>query len=163
MKLNFRNPIAWHAQDNQGAWDLSLVQSIIASCGARYKQVASLKACPPPPEDELSQSTDKLTKQGLLSAAHVFEACLYLDIQDTMGDNIGRGYEDLVRNTKKIDEIMNLGVIDGSWDVGGTGEHWNKREVDVVMRIRQTSMFWIDGTANKGVTTIQIILSCQQS
>ena len=66
-----------------------------------------------------------------------------------MGDNVGRDYEDLVRNTNKIDKIMNLKVVDGAWDVGGIGERWHERDTEVVMRIKQTSMFWIlDNPAN---------------
>ncbi|KAL8638237.1 MAG: hypothetical protein Q9226_009011 [Calogaya cf. arnoldii] len=59
---------------------------------------------PPPPEDELSESLDRLTKQGILSAALVFEARIYLDIREIMGDDIGRGHQDLLRNTKTIDK-----------------------------------------------------------
>lgn len=114
-----------------------------------YKQVASSQASSPPLEDEFGQSLDKWTKQGLLSAELVFEARIYLDIQDIMGDSVGRGYKELVRNSNKIDNIMNLKVVDGAWNVGGTGERWHERDTEVVMRIKQTSMFWIlDHPAN---------------
>lgn len=79
---------------------------------------------PPPPEDELSQSLDKLMKDGVLSVALVFEARVLLDIQHIMGDEIKRGYQDLLQVTSSIDKIMNLKVVDGAWDVGGTGERW---------------------------------------
>lgn len=108
-----------------------------------HKQVAGSAFSPPPPEDEFSESLDRLTKKGILSAALVFEARIYLDIQDIMGDDVGRGHQDLLRNAKMIDKIMNLKVIDGAWDVGGTGERWHERDVDVVMRIKQTSINWI--------------------
>ncbi|KAL8891100.1 MAG: hypothetical protein Q9192_005785 [Flavoplaca navasiana] len=130
--------------------DLSLSRLIIdRQLWNTFKQVASPEASSPPFEDEFGQSLDKLTKQGLLSAALVFEARIYLDVQDIMGDSVERGYEDLVRNTNKIDKIMNLKVVDGAWDVGGTGERWHERDTEVVMRIKQTSMFWIlDNPAN---------------
>ncbi|KAI4258125.1 MAG: hypothetical protein L6R42_005287, partial [Xanthoria sp. 1 TBL-2021] len=111
-----------------------------------YKQVAGSETSPPPPEDEFSESLDRLTKWGILSAALVFEARIYLDIQDVMGDDIGRGHQDLLRHTNTIDKIMNLKVVDGAWDVGSTGERWHERDVDVVMRIKQTSMSWIIDT-----------------
>lgn len=38
----------------------------------------------------------------------MFEVCKFLDIHDIMGDNIARRYEDLVRNTNNIDQIMIL-------------------------------------------------------
>ncbi|KAI4221041.1 MAG: hypothetical protein LQ349_007944 [Xanthoria aureola] len=105
-----------------------------------HKQVAGSAFSPPPPEDELGESLNRLTKKGVLSAALVFEARIYLDIQDIIGDDVSRGHQDLLRNTKMIDKIMNLKVIDGAWDVGGTGERWHERDVDVVMRIKQTSI-----------------------
>lgn len=108
-----------------------------------HKQVAGSAFSLPPPEDEFSDSLDRLTKKGILSAALVFEARIYLDIQDIMGDDVGRGHQDLLRKAKMIDKIMNLKVIDGAWDVGGTGERWHERDVDVVMRIKQTSINWI--------------------
>ncbi|KAL8843498.1 MAG: hypothetical protein Q9170_000002 [Blastenia crenularia] len=101
---------------------------------------------PPPPEDEFSQSLDRLTKGGVLSVALVFEARIFLDIQAIMGDEIQKGHRDLVRTTSEIDSIMNLKPIHGAWDVGGTGERWHKRDVDVVMRIKQTSIYWILNT-----------------
>ncbi|KAL9007470.1 MAG: hypothetical protein Q9180_009644, partial [Flavoplaca navasiana] len=130
--------------------DLSLSRLIIdRQLWNTYKQVASPEASSPPLEDEIGQSLDKLTKQGLLSAALVFEARIYLDVQDIMGDSVARGYEDLVRNTNKIEKIMHLKVVDGAWDVGGTGERWHERDTEVVMRIKQTSMFCIlDTPAN---------------
>lgn len=82
-----------------------------------HKQVAGSEFSPPPPEDEFSESLDRLTKKGVLSAAIVFEVRIYLDIQDIMGDDVGRGHQDLLRNTKMIDKTMNLKVIDGAWDV----------------------------------------------
>ena len=41
-----------------------------------------------------------------------------------MGDKINRGYQDLLQTTSSIDKIMNLKVVNGAWDVGGTGERW---------------------------------------
>ena len=63
-------------------------------------------------------------KEGVLSVALVFEARILLDIQDIMGDEINRGYKDLLKTTSSIDRIMNLKVVNGAWDVGGTGERW---------------------------------------
>ncbi|KAL9042108.1 MAG: hypothetical protein Q9214_003882, partial [Letrouitia sp. 1 TL-2023] len=97
----------------------------------------------PPPEDEFSQDLDRLMNEGILSVALVFEARIFLDIQDIMGDDVKRGHRDLVRTTSEIDKIMNLKAIDGAWDVGGSGERWHERDVDVVMRIKQTSVYWI--------------------
>ncbi|KAI4174144.1 MAG: hypothetical protein LQ343_002479 [Gyalolechia ehrenbergii] len=97
----------------------------------------------PPLEDEFSQSLDRLTTNGVLSAALVFEARVFLDIQDIMGDDVKRGYQDLLRTTTAIDQIMNLKAVNGAWDVGGSGERWHEKDVDVVMRIKQTSIYWI--------------------
>ncbi|KAL8985275.1 MAG: hypothetical protein Q9205_000973 [Flavoplaca limonia] len=103
----------------------------------------------PPSEDEFGQNLGKFIKQGLLSAALVTVARIYLDIQDIMGDNVGRGYKDLVRNTIKLEKIMNLKVVDGAWELGRTGERWLEKDTVVVMRIKQTSIFWIlDNPAN---------------
>ena len=97
----------------------------------------------PPPEDEFSSNLDRLTKEGMLSVALVFEAQVFLDIQDIMGDDVKRGHQDLLRITDKIDKIMNLKAVNGAWDVGGTGERWHERDVEAVMRIKMTSMYWI--------------------
>ena len=72
----------------------------------------------------MSQSLDRLIKEGVLSVALVFEARIILDIQDIMGDEINRGYKDLLQTTNRIDKIMNLKVVGGAWDVGATGERW---------------------------------------
>ena len=104
---------------------------------------------PPPPEDEFSRDLDKLTKGGVLSVALVFEAQVFLDIQDIMSDDVKRGHQDLLRTTNEIDKIMNLKAVNGAWDVGGTGERWHERDVEAVMRIKMTSMYWIlDTPAN---------------
>ncbi|KAL8689263.1 MAG: hypothetical protein Q9224_004679 [Gallowayella concinna] len=108
-----------------------------------YKKEMTPRFSPPPSEDELSESLDRLTKEGVLSVALVFEARIFLDIQEIMGEDIGRGHQDLLRDTEIIDKIMNLKAVNGAWDVGGTGERWHERDVDVVMRIKQTSIYWI--------------------
>ena len=97
----------------------------------------------PPPEDEFSKALDVLTKEGVLSVALVFEAQVFLDIQDIMGDDVKRGHQDLLRTTNEIDKIMNLKAVNGAWDVGGSGERWHERDVEAVMRIKMTSMYWI--------------------
>ena len=97
----------------------------------------------PPPSDEFGHSLDRLMKEGVLSVSLVFEARIFLDIQAIMGDDVARGYRDLVRTTNEIDKIMNLKPIDGAWDVGGTGERWHERDMDVATRIKQTSIHWI--------------------
>lgn len=56
---------------------------------------------------------------------------------------VERGYQDLLRTTRKIEEIMNLKVVDGAWDVGGSGERWHERDTDIIMRLKMTSMYWI--------------------
>lgn len=63
-------------------------------------------------------------KEGVLSVALVFEARIFLDIQNIMGDDVSRGYQDLLQVTGHIDKVMNLKVVNGAWDVGGTGERW---------------------------------------
>ena len=109
----------------------------------RFKVHATKSFCPPPLEDEFSQSLDRLTKEGVLSAALVFEARIFLDIQTIMGDDVKRGHHDLVQTANTIDKIMNLKAVGKAWDVGGSGERWHERDVDVVIRIKETSMFWI--------------------
>ncbi|KAL8811883.1 MAG: hypothetical protein Q9200_001438 [Gallowayella weberi] len=108
-----------------------------------YKKEMTQQLSQPPSEDELSESLDRLTKEGVLSVALVFEARIYLDIQEVMGEDISRGHQDLLRSTKKIDKIMNLEAVNGAWDVGGSGERWHERDADVAMRIKQTSIYWI--------------------
>lgn len=107
------------------------------------KEARKILPAPPPPEDEFSNNLDRLTKEGVLSVALVFEAQIFLDIQEIMGDDVKRGHQDLLRTTNQIDKIMNLKVVDGAWDVGGTGERWHERDVEAVMRIKMTSMYWI--------------------
>ena len=97
----------------------------------------------PPLEDEFCKALDGLTKEGVLSVALVFEAQVFLDIQDIMGDDVKRGHQDLLRTTNEIDKIMNLKAVNGAWEVGGTGERWHERDVEAVMRIKTTSMYWI--------------------
>ena len=97
----------------------------------------------PPPEDEFSKALDRLTKEGMISVALVFEAQVFLDIQDIMSDDVKRGHQDLLRTTNEIDKIMNLKAVNGAWDVGGSGERWHERDVEAVMRIKMTSMYWI--------------------
>ncbi|KAL9011045.1 MAG: hypothetical protein Q9173_004081 [Seirophora scorigena] len=114
-----------------------------------WKKEGSQRFIPPPPEDEFSESLDKLTTKGVLSVALVFEARIFLDIQDIMGNDVKRGHQDLLQATTTIDQIMNLKVVNGEWDVGGSGERWHEKDVDVVMRIKMTSMQWIlDTPAN---------------
>ncbi|KAI4131242.1 MAG: hypothetical protein LQ338_001336 [Usnochroma carphineum] len=110
-----------------------------------WKKVGSERSivAPPPLEDEFSKGLDRLTKEGVLSVALVFEARIFLDIQDIMGDHVKRGHQDLLRTTKEIDKIMNLKSINGAWDVGGTGERWHERDSDTALRIKTTSMWWI--------------------
>ncbi|KAL8925330.1 MAG: hypothetical protein Q9208_003620 [Pyrenodesmia sp. 3 TL-2023] len=108
-----------------------------------WKEQGSRLLTPPPSEDEFSESLDKLTKDGVLSVALVFEARVFLDIQEIMGDDVKRGHQDLVQTTTAIDEIMNLRAVDGALDIGGSGERWHERDVDVVTRIKMTSMYWI--------------------
>ena len=107
------------------------------------KQVGKKLPASPPPEDEFSKALDVLTKEGVLSVALVFEAQVFLDIQDIMGDDVRRGHQDLLRTTNEIDKIMNLKAVNGEWDVGGSGERWHERDVEAVMRIKMTSMYWI--------------------
>ena len=108
-----------------------------------FKEAGSDLVTPPPLEDEFSQGLDRLTKEGVLSVALVFEAQVFLDIQDIMGDDVKRGHQDLLRTTNKIDKIMNLKAVNGMWDVGGSGERWHEKDVDAVLRIKLTSMYWI--------------------
>lgn len=108
-----------------------------------WKVPGTKRLCPPPPEDDFSQSLDRLMNDGVLSVALVFEARIFLDIQDIMGDDVKRGHQDLVRTASAIDKVMNLKAVNGTWDVGGSGERWHARDVDVVMRIKNTSDYWI--------------------
>ena len=87
-------------------------------------------------------SRDTLTKDGILSVALVFEAQIFLAIQDIMGDDVKRGHQDLLRMTINIDKIMKSKAVSGEWDVGGTAERWHKRDVDVVMWIKMISLYW---------------------
>ncbi len=103
-----------------------------------------------------------MTKEGVLSVALVFEAQIYLDIQHIMGDDVQRGHQDLLRTTNRIDKIMNLKVVDGEWDGGGTGERWHERDVDVVLRIKLTSIYWILDTPSNhfpGLKEYQLAMS----
>ena len=110
---------------------------------AATDQLGDLSASPPPPEDEFSKSLDNLTAEGVLSVALVFEARIFLDIQDIMGDEVKMGHADLLRTANEIDGIMNMKVVNGMWDVGGTGERWHEKDADAVMRIKMTSLNWI--------------------
>ncbi|KAL8800987.1 MAG: hypothetical protein Q9182_004779 [Xanthomendoza sp. 2 TL-2023] len=87
-----------------------------------YKQEMTRGLSRPPSEDELSENLDRLTKEGVLSAALVFEARIYLDIQEVMGEDIGRGHQDLLRSTQTINKIMNLKVFNGAWVFRDSGE-----------------------------------------
>ena len=107
------------------------------------EQVGKELPAQPPPEDEFSKALDRLTKEGVLSVALVFEAQVFLDIQDIMSDDVKRGHQDLLRTTNEIDKIMNLKAVNGAWDVGGSGERWHERDVEAVLRIKMTSMYWI--------------------
>ena len=130
--------------DKKEQEDLTLSRFIIdKQLWNTWKEAGGKASTPPPLEDEFSKSLDKLMKEGVLSVALVFEAQVFLDIQDIMGDDVKRGHQDLLRSTETIDKIMNLKAVDGMWDVGGTGERWHERDVDVVMRIKMTSMYWI--------------------
>ena len=122
--------------------DRQLWNTIKAATG----QLGDLSTSPPPPEDEFSKSLDKLTAEGALSVALVFEARVFLDIQDIMGDKVEMGHKDLLRTAHEIDRIMNLKAVNGMWDVGGTGERWHERDVDAVLRIKMTSLNWIFDT-----------------
>lgn len=130
--------------DKKEQEDLTLSRFVIdRQLWNEWREAGSDLFTPPPLEDEFSNSLDKLTKEGVLSVALVFEARVFLDIQDIMGDDVSRGHQDLLRTTNRIEKIMNLKAVDGEWDVGGTGERWHERDVDVVMRIKSTSMYWI--------------------
>lgn len=124
--------------------DLTLSKFIIdRQLWNTWREIGSKLTTPPPLEDEFSKSLNRLTKEGVLSVALVFEAQVFLDIQDIMGDDVKRGHQDLLRTANEIDKIMNLKAVNGAWDVGGTGERWHERDVDIVMRIKMTSMYWI--------------------
>lgn len=130
--------------DRKEQEDLTLSRFIIdRHLWNTWKNAGSKRLTPPPLEDEFSQSLDKLTKEGVISVALVFEAQVFLDIQAIMGNEVRRGHQDLLQTTNSIDKIMNLKAVNGAWDVGGTGERWHERDVDVVMRIKMTSMYWI--------------------
>ena len=130
--------------DKKEQEDLTLSRFIIdRQLWHTWKEAGSEYSTPPPLDDEFSVSVDRLTKEGVLSVALVFEAQVFLDIQDIMGDDVKRGHQDLLRTTNAIDKIMNLKAVNGAWDVGGSGERWHERDVDAVLRIKLTSMNWI--------------------
>lgn len=130
--------------DKKEQEDLTLSRFVIdRQLWNEWREAGSKFFTPPPLEDEFSNSLNRLTKEGVLSVALVFEARVFLDIQDIMGDDVKRGHQDLLRTTNTVDKIMNLKAVNGEWDVGGTGERWHERDVDVVMRIKMTSMYWI--------------------
>ena len=99
----------------------------------------------PPLEDELLHGIDDLLKQGVISVTTVFAARIYLDIQDIMTGKNTKALDDLKVSTKKIDTVMNLRVVDGAWDVGGSGERWHSRDMDIPLRIKLTSLQWVFG------------------
>ena len=136
--------------DKKEQEDLTLSRFIIdRQLWNQCREAGSKLVTPPPSEDEFSHSLDRLTKEGILSVALVFEARVFLDIQDIMGDDVKRGHQDLLQTANTIDKTMNLKAVNGAWDVGGTSERWHERDVDVVMRIKMTSMYWIlDTPAN---------------
>ncbi|KAG8526668.1 uncharacterized protein KY384_008097 [Bacidia gigantensis] len=128
------------------------------------KTAGEYETTPPPHEDEFSKGLDKLMSKGTLSIAVVFAARILLDIQDVLGAEVGRGHQDLVRTTKEIDKMMNLKVVNGMWDVGGSGERWHERDVGSVMRIKLTSIYWIlDNPANAFPKFKEIMLAKQSS
>ena len=130
--------------------DLTLSRFIIdRQLWNTWRAAGSKVFSPPPPEDEFNKSLDRLTKEGILSVALVFEARVFLDIQEILGNAVKQGHQDLLRTTISIDKIMNLQEVNGAYDVAGTGERWHERDVDVVTRIKLTSMYWIlDTPAN---------------
>ena len=130
--------------DKKEQEDLTLSRFIIdKQLWNGWREAGSELFSPPPVEDEFSKALDRLTKDGVLSVALVFEAQMFLDIQEIMGDDVQRGHQDLLRATNRIDKIMNLKAVNGEWDVGGTGERWHNKDVDAVLRIKLTSIYWI--------------------
>lgn len=142
--------------DKKEVDDLTLSRFIIdRQLWNTWREAGSKIFTPPPLEDEFSGSLDRLTKEGVLSVALVFEAQVFLDIQKILGDDVKRGHQDLLRTTNAIDKIMNLKAVNGAWDVGGTGERWHERDVDVVMRIKMTSMYWILDTPTNAFSKLK--------
>lgn len=96
-----------------------------------------------PLEDEFSIGLDDLTNKGKISVALVFEARVFLDIHQILGADINKGRDDLVQTAKTIDTTLGLKVVDDAWDVGGSGERWHERDVDSLLRIKKTSIYYI--------------------
>ena len=96
-----------------------------------------------PMQDEFTKYINTLLQKGVLSVALVFAARVFLDIQATLGDSVGKGYQDLRKMTTLIDKTINLRLVDGAWEVGGTGERWLEKDTAMLLRIKQTSLYWV--------------------
>lgn len=67
----------------------------------------------PPMDDEFGKCIDKLLSDGAITVATVFAARIYLDIQQSMQNEVSKGFQDLTHTANEIDRIMNLRVRGG--------------------------------------------------
>ncbi len=126
--------------------DLILSQFVIdksLSSMFRKKSIEFDSGSVPPLEDEFNKGLDKLLNEGVLSVSTVFAAQIYLDLQNIMGENGSKALDDLQTSTKEIDKIMNLKAVNDAWDVGGSGERWHSNDIEIVLRIKSTSLHWV--------------------
>ena len=77
------------------------------------KQVDPAVRGRPPMDDELTIKLRKIRTEGELSVVLVFASRIFLDIQDIMGVDVGKSYQEL-KTIKEIDKIMNLQPVNGA-------------------------------------------------
>ena len=97
----------------------------------------------PPVEDEFSNALECLRKAREISVWIVFASRIVLDIQDILGRDVERGYNDLRSTTQDALKVLDFHVEGDELVPGGNGECWHVKDADLPLKIHNSLKYWV--------------------
>lgn len=97
----------------------------------------------PPVEDEFSNGLESLRKAGEISVWVVFASRMVLDIQDILGKDVERGYDNLRSSTQDALKVLDFHVEGNELVPGGNGECWHFKDADLPLNIHNSLKYWV--------------------
>ena len=97
----------------------------------------------PPVEDEFSNGLERLRNAGEISIWVVFASRIILDIQDLLGKDVGRGYDDLRSAAQDALNVFDFHVEGNELVPGGNGECFHAKDADLPLNIHNYLNYWV--------------------
>lgn len=124
--------------------DLLLSQFLIdSSLNGMIRDPANQPGQKPPVEDEFNHGLERFREAGENLVWIVFASKIIIDVQDILGNDVGRGYDDLRTTAHDTSNVLDFHVEGIELMPGGNGECWHSKDADLPLNIHNSLQYWV--------------------